>query len=186
MEIQKKKHRRPSLRHPAWDYAGSGWYFVTICVRDKACLFGEINDEGGVQLGTIGRIVAEEWQKTPTIRPYVSLDEWVIMPSHLHGILIIDDSCVGAPRRGAPTTERDVSHWRSGCLGAIIGRFKETCTKRIRAMGYDDFAWQRNFYDHVIRNEKDLERIRVYIHENPERWAFDEENPACSGAQYVR
>jgi REP element-mobilizing transposase RayT len=84
----KDKYRVESTRLPGWDYAGAGWYFVTICTWNRECLFGEIVD-GEMRLSSIGEIVAEEWQKTPDIRPNVVLDEWVIMPNHLHGIIVI-------------------------------------------------------------------------------------------------
>jgi REP element-mobilizing transposase RayT len=98
----------------------------------------------------------------------VDLDEWVIMPNHLHGISVINEpyNVVETPHRGVSTT------WKSGTLGAIINQFKSEYTKRIRAVG-----WQSRFYDHIIRDDKSLRRIRVYIRNNPPKWTEDEINP---------
>jgi putative transposase len=160
----KGKYRVESTRLPGWDYAGAGWYFVTICTRNRECLFGDIVD-GEMHLSSIGEIVAEEWQKTPDIRPNVVLDEWVIMPNHLHGIIIIE--------RDVSTTTTTPSRLKAGSLGAIIGQVKSICTKRIWAIGHTDFAWQARFYDHIIRNEASLKRIREYIVNNPAKWKED-------------
>jgi REP element-mobilizing transposase RayT len=191
----KGKYRVESTRLPGWDYAGAGWYFVTICTRNHECLFGDIVD-GEMRLSSIGEIVAEEWQKTPDIRPNVVLDEWVIMPNHLHGIIVIlespDRSVVGASRRPVETSRRPVETSRrdvstttsppprlqAGSLGAIVGQIKSVCTKRIRAAGHTEFGWQSRFYDHIIRDEGALQRIREYIANNPATWADDRINPA--------
>jgi len=216
----KNKYRIESTRLAGWDYTSAGWYFVTICTKNHVCLFGDIID-GTMHLSPIGEIVAEEWQKTPKIRPNVKLDKWVIMPNHLHGIVVI--TTVETPRRGVETSRRRVetprrgvetprrgvetplrrvetplrrvetplrrvetprrgvstppSRLKAGSLGAIIGQIKSICTKRIRAAGYTDFAWQARFYDHIIRNESSLERIREYVANNPATWKEDKINP---------
>jgi putative transposase len=188
----KGKYRVESTRLPGWDYAGAGWYFVTICTRNRECLFGDIVD-GEMHLSSIGEIVAEEWQKTPDIRPNVVLDEWVIMPNHLHGIIVIlepPDRAVETSRRDVSTTasQRDVPttttppRLQAGSLGAIIGQIKSVCTKRIWAAGHTEFGWQSRFYDHIIRDEGSLQRIREYIINNPANWAEDRINPANSSA----
>jgi len=180
----KGRYRIESTRLRGWDYAGAGAYFVTICTKDRAPFFGDVVD-GDVILSPIGQIVADEWQKTPQIRPYVSLDEWVVMPNHLHGIIIITP--VETPRRGVSTTTspptpddptpNPKSRLRAGSLGAIVGQIKSTCTKRIWAAGFTDFAWQTRFYDHIVRDEPSLQRIREYIAGNPARWGKDRNNP---------
>jgi putative transposase len=163
------RYRIESTRLSGWDYAGAGWYFVTLCTRNHTCFFGDVVD-GVMHLSPIGEIVAEEWQKTPLIRPNVRLDEWVIMPNHLHGIIIIEP--VETSRRDVSTTTTP-SRLKAGSLGAIIGQVKSICTKRIWAIGYTDFAWQTRFYDHIIRNESSLKRIREYIVNNPAEWKED-------------
>ena len=146
------------MRHQGWNYAGHGWYYVTICTNERHLFFGEVDEEGAMHLNAISEIVKECWLLIPHFRSYVELDEWVIMPHHLHGILVINrEEEEKLPRR-----------WQKGSLGAIVNQFKGATTKHIRAMGGTPFAWQRNFYDHIIRNEKDLKRIRTYIINNPE------------------
>jgi putative transposase len=164
----KDKYRVESTRLPGWDYSQPGWYFVTICTRDRHLFFGDVAD-GTVCLSPIGEIVAEEWQKTPQIRPNVELDEWVVMPNHVHGIIVITAAAaVETPRRGVST----------GSLGAIVGQIKSVCTKRIWAAGYTDFGWQSRFYDRIIRDEMALARTREYIRNNPLKWERDRNNPA--------
>lgn len=170
MTLYKGKYRIESARLPGWDYAGAGWYYVTICTYGQACFLGEVVG-GLVILSVAGQIVAEEWSKTPQIRANVALDVWVIMPNHLHGIIVINE---------VETSRRDVSTGglQSGSLGAIVGQFKAVCTKRIWAAGYRDFRWQARFYDHIIRDDGDLNRIREYIQNNPAQWEMDKLYPA--------
>jgi REP element-mobilizing transposase RayT len=142
-------------------------------------MFGDVvNDQ--MQLSRVGEIIGTEWSKTPGIRPGVELDDYVIMPNHLHGIVII-----GEPRRGvsqyAPTENKPFKALRSPSqtLGAIMRGFKSATTKRINLLRVAPGApvWQRNYYEHIIRNDVDLHRIRTYITNNPLQWAIDEENP---------
>ena len=185
------KYRIPSARLQSWDYRRPAAYFVTICTRNKHCCLGEVV-EGEVALSTIGRIVAEEWRNTPCLRGNIELDEWQVMPNHLHGIIIIKDVKTAgravcgrnAPAEilynhppGIETFRRNVSrpHLRSGSLGSIIGQFKSVSTKRVWAAGFRDFAWQARFYDHIIRNQDSLEKIRDYIRHNPLTWRPEED-----------
>ena len=199
MILYKDKYRAQSSRLMGWDYISPGWYFVTICTRNRLPFFGEII-EGEMQLSPIGQVVAYEWQRTERIRPYVSLDEWVIMPNHIHGIIILhpiesDDKTSRANPHNMHKTsihpevlfhqslhQRDVStkkpRLKAGSLGAIIGQIKSICTKRIRSRGFRDFGWQAGYYDHIIRDNEDLGRIREYIYGNPDKWDKDVENPA--------
>jgi putative transposase len=192
------QHHRHSLRLRGYDYAQPGAYFVTICTQDRACLFGAVVD-GEMLLNEMGEIVRGEWFRTAYMRPYVQLNdhEFVIMPNHIHGIIWIVDSSivsgaempaetsetVGAQRRCAPTSPvpipTSVSNVPPGSLGAIIRSFKSAVTKRINEMRRTRGApvWQRNYYEHIIRNEESLTRIRQYIVENPLRWHLDRENP---------
>ena len=175
MTQYKNKYRAETTRLEGWDYTSTGWYFVTICTRDRIPYFGEVRD-GEMQLSPIGKILAEEWQKTAQVRPYVSLDEWVIMPNHIHGIIVIhSDDTVETSRRDVST---GVPRLKSRSLSAIINQIKSVCTKRIRAAGVLNFGWQPRYYDHIIRDNEDLDRIREYIIGNPDKWEDDEENPA--------
>ena len=180
-------HRRRSIRLRDFDYSSAGAYFVTICTFERECLFGEIVD-GVMRLSCFGEIVRDEWIRTQTLRSDVELDEFVIMPNHFHAILVINN--VGATRwvaldgpwqsenratqRVAPTTGPV-----SGSVGAIIGQFKSAATKRINPLRNNPggAVWQRNYYERVIRTDRELDNIRQYIADNPARWADDENHP---------
>jgi len=127
-------------------------------------------------LKDVGKIVDEEWNKTKEIRKKVDLDYYVIMPNHFHGIIIINN--VETSRwdvlKGKETGHRPVStQLQPNSLGSIIGQFKSVCTKQIHLSGNATFKWQSRFYDHIIRNENDLRRIRTYIQNNPLKWEID-------------
>jgi putative transposase len=168
----RSRYRPDSLRLPWWDYSQAGWYFVTICTHDRQCVLGEIV-EGSVVLTPAGQIVEEEWWRTATVRPNVGLDEFVVMPNHVHGILVINED-------QGKTSHRDVSTkpgLRPDSLGAIVGQFKSICTKRIRGQGFSQFGWQSRFYEHIIRDERSLENVRQYIVDNAAKWELDVDNP---------
>jgi putative transposase len=181
------EHHRRSIRLKGWDYSQAGGYFITICTRDRACLFGNVRD-GQMRMNDKGRIAHSEWFKTAELRSSVRLsdDEFVVMPNHIHGIIwIVDD--VGATRRVAPIDMRanNPHSPQSGSIGAIIGQYKSAITKRINALRgtRGSSVWQDNYYEHIIRNEKSLNCIRQYILDNPSRWAFDSENPAATSPE---
>ena len=175
------KYRIETTRLPWWDYSQAGWYYVTICTRDRQCVFGEIVDQRMI-MSQFGEMVTEEWLRTEKVRPDVRMDEWILMPNHLHGIIVIQPS-TDHPTAVKETSQRDVSTTRSpfqlkaNSLGAIIGQFKSVCTKRIRATGFYEFTWQSRFYERIIRDERSLETIRQYIIDNPARWDLDNDNP---------
>lgn len=168
--------RRKSIRLHGYDYAQPGAYFVTLCTRQRACLFGDVRD-GGMRLNAIGEIVADEWVKTAEIRDEIDLDEWVVMPNHFHAILVIGRG----DRPVAPTTTKPVASMgpRSRSVGAAIAGFKSSAAKRINTLRGTLGApvWQRNYHEHIIRDEVSLDRIREYILANPSRWAADPDNP---------
>ena len=200
MKNNQQRHNRKSIRLKEYDYSFPGWYYVTICAHGKNNLFGKIKN-GNVTLNNIGKIVEEEWTKTKEIRKNVDLDYYIIMPNHLHGIIILNGrgelnspkgngerssqikENVGATRwvardkeekaiqRIAPTKETLIPN----SLGSIIGQFKSTVTKRLRKLSGDPklIVWQRNYYEHIIRNELDLYNIRQYILNNPLKWELD-------------
>ncbi len=176
MKYDPEKHHRRSIRIPGYDYSQGGMYFVTICTRDRECLFGDMVD-GGMRLNKFGYIVHEEWEKSVEIREEIELDAFVVMPNHIHGVVIITVGNVGATGR---------SPLRSGppkrSLGALVGGLKSAVTKRINDLrGTPGIPiWQPNYYEHIIRNAESLTRIRQYIFDNPARWAFDRENPAAT------
>ena len=197
MSDDAERHRRRSIRLPGWDYAGAGAYFVTVCTHERLCLFGAVVD-GEMRLNEWGEIVQEEWFRSADIRWEIVLhrDEFVVMPNHVHGIIWIvdDDTVVGAQRRCAPTTtQRAVggitpTNVIPGSLGAIVRSFKSAVTKRINALRGVPGApvWQRNYYEHIIRDEEELGHIHEYIRTNPACWQTDENNPNLSSSQGVR
>jgi REP element-mobilizing transposase RayT len=179
MPYDPQRHHRRSIRLPGYDYTQPGAYFITLVTHDRMPLFGEIVG-GEMRLNEYGKIVRAEWFRTAIVRPYVVLypNEFVVMPNHVHGIIwIVNADNVGATRRVAPTTRPHGPD--SGSIGAIIGQFKSVTTKRINALRNTPGApiWQRNYYEHIIRNDETLARIRAYIQSNPQRWAEDRENP---------
>ncbi len=169
------KYRVPSTRLKKWDYSSAGYYFVTICTKNQEKYFGEI-----MQLSEIGNLVQKYWLKIPNHFPFVVLDTFIIMPNHIHGILIINNRPhpVETPKLGVSTNHPINNHnsWKNGCLGVIINQFKRICTIDIRKK-YNYFSWQPRFYDQIIKNEKTLWIIRKYIEENPKKWKSDKQNP---------
>jgi len=165
-------HHRRSTRLRDWDYSWPWWYYVTICTQDRVCELGQVKEDR-VILNHFGRIAEETWRWLANHHDYAQLDDFVIMPNHLHGIIIMNE-----PRRGgsrtAPTEDTQTKP-----LGRLIGAFKTVSTKRINEMKKTPgtIFWQRSFHDHIIRNDADLHRIRTYIVNNPLQWAIDEENP---------
>ncbi len=177
--------RRRSVRLAGFDYRLPGGYFVTLCAWQKQCVWREIVN-GEVCLNDWGEIVASEWLGTPLVRPETELDAFVVMPNHVHTIVWVrQEPCGGrmpcAPTGSARTGGRLARPPRS--LGALIGGYKAAVTRRIRALrGRSDLmVWQRNYYEHVVRNERELSALREYIARNPEHWARDEENPRETG-----
>jgi REP element-mobilizing transposase RayT len=166
------QHRR-AIRLPDIDGVVDATWFVTLCAFQKAHIFGRITEDR-VELSAIGRIVAEEWVRTPAIRPEVVLDEWVVMPNHLHAIVFVPG--------GRPTEVRDARRASlrrpARSLASLIGGFKASVTRRAR-IALDDPAyrvWQDRYYEHAIRTQRELEQIRTYIHENPARWNCDSDS----------
>jgi len=181
-----EKHHRRSIRLKEYDYSQTGAYFITICAYNKECIFGDVVD-GKIILNQYGEIVKAEWLKTFDIRKNLILDKYIVMPNHFHGIImIVDGHDVGATRRVAPTKRPNGPVPAS--IGAIIGQFKSIVTKRINAMRNTTGlpVWQRNYYEHIIRNEDELNQIREYIADNPIKWELDEENPINVGRVAIK
>lgn len=178
MNQDSEKRNSRSHRLEGYDYSWEGAYYVTICSYNRKCLFGEIIcDE--MQLNDYGRIVKEEWFKTCQLRPNIELDEFVVMPNHVHGIIVIINELNHGnhPARWMPTN--DENKMKPGSLPVIVRAFKSAVTKRINEI-YNMLnmpVWQRGYYDHIIRNEKSLNQIREYIIENPRLWLKDDNNP---------
>jgi len=171
------KHHRRSIRLKGYEYTQAGAYFVTICVQGRECVLGEVVG-GQMQLNDWGCVAEECWMWLADQYPYVTLDASVIMPNHLHGIIVVDDGRGGS--RTAPTTRKP--------LGRLVGAFKTVSTKRINEMRGTPGAvfWQRNYWEHIIRNDADLARIREYIQNNPARWMEDQLHPDAPPNKFNR
>jgi REP element-mobilizing transposase RayT len=189
------QRKRRSIRLQGYDYTQPGAYFITICTQDRACLFGKVAD-GQMQLNDAGKTAEQCWQEIPSHFPTVVLDVFVVMPNHLHGIVVLNDY-VGAThasplqRNNASPVQNGVSPGRprgpqGRSIASIIGSFKSAVTKRINEIRMTPGAsvWQRNYYEHIIRDDESLNRIREYIANNPLQWEFDRENPGFTGPMH--
>jgi REP element-mobilizing transposase RayT len=183
------KHHRRSIRLRGYDYSSPGAYFITICTHQRECLFGEII-AGKMHLNELGKVTQNYWQRLP-LHFMVELDGFIVMPNHLHGILLLGDKL----GRGEAFGTRIVKSGENSCpnasplqpngtkpgsIGAIIQNFKSISTQKINRLFYRSNhrqVWQRNYYEHIIRNEKSLHDIRQYIHQNPISWQQDQLHP---------
>lgn len=180
MSLFKNKYRNGTCRKPGWNYGNPGYYFVTICVKPRLPVFGSIKNDQ-VILSDIGVQAHQCWQDIPKHFPNAQIDAYIIMPDHVHGIIIIN------PRRYVgPQVGLRHHHWytkqqnganifgpQSRNLASIIRGFKIGVTQYAHAHNINDFSWQRLYYDHIIRNERSLQRIRHYIISNPK-------HPSCN------
>ena len=157
------KHRK-HIRLPGYDYSTPGAYFVTICTRLFQCLFGQVSN-GIIDLNNLGRLAHDCWTSIPDHYPTVAVDVFQIMPNHLHGILLFEED--GSSQRISPS------------LGNVIGSYKSAVTRQIHALpGHSKILiWEANYYEHIVRNEDSLQKIRHYIVNNPLRWELDTYNP---------
>ncbi len=212
MKYNPDKHHRRSIRLKNYDYGRCGAYFVTICTQDRVCLFGEVDDAEEMNLTDAGDSIAQVCHDLPMFCSGLEVDSFVIMPNHVHIIFILTRNDVGAglracpvksnltntdtigtignaehsqghPRRGAPTDDGQTT------LPDAVYRFKSWTTKLysdgVKQKGWPAFPgrlWQRNYYEHVIRDNDELMTIREYINNNPYTWEEDEENPNCTGS----
>jgi REP element-mobilizing transposase RayT len=177
-------HHRRSIRLKGYDYCQPGVYFVTICTQDRECLFGEIVG-GRMELNDAGRMIGRWWAELNRKFPTVETDEHFVMPNHFHGLVVIIGHAdpVGAALRGRP---RKTGHPHRGAptLGDMMDWFKTMTTndyiRGIKQQGWSAFRgklWQRNYYEHIVRNEDEMNRIREYIVNNPAHWPEDENHP---------
>ena len=194
-----KKYKRRSIRLQGYDYSSNGAYFVTICVQNKECLFGHV-ENGEMVLNDAGEIVQKWWNKLETKFPNITLDEHVIMPNHFHGILVITNKTksVGAIPCNRPHDGIIKNHFNQGenmvsplqilnsyhGLGRYISWFKRMSAneyiqnvKSEKFLPFEKRIWQRNYYEHIIRNENDYFAIVKYILDNPMQWEWDEYHP---------
>jgi putative transposase len=180
------KYRVESTRLPNRNYAANGWYFITICTSKATHFFGNAI-AGKVYLSTIGEIAQQFWAIIPQHFDYTCIDVYVIMSNHVHGIIVIDRPETNLKMLpNVETLQCNVSTQRkfmsdispkSGSLSAIARSYKSAVTRWCRKNGFENFAWQPRFYDHIIRADGSLDRIREYIINNPIKWDKDKNNP---------
>jgi REP element-mobilizing transposase RayT len=199
-----EKHRRRSIRLQGYDYSRQGAYFVTICAQERQCLFGETKN-GEMRLNEIGDMVQYVWKELPVKYSGIDIDEFIVMPNHVHGIILLP-APVGAGPRACPVCDSKAGNglsdkqpeknrpYKQGNHGGIaptlslsdvVHRFKSfttatyrTCVMKLNWSPFPGTLWQRNYYERIIRNEDELNRIRQYILNNPQQWDYDENNPA--------
>ena len=169
------KRRRNSLRHPTYDYTRPGAYFITLCAYKGNALFGQIVD-GVMQLNPLGQIAHQAWLDLPKRHPHLSVDPFVIMPNHGHAMLWIhtDTTETGTPRQYAKPI--------AGSVSTLVNAYKVSVTKQAIHAGLipGPPLWQRNFYDRIVRDERELVNIQEYIRTNPVRWLTDQLHPDAS------
>jgi len=187
----RKRHHRRSYRLRGYDYAQAGMIFVTLCVENRACLFGHIA-HGVMELSAAGQIAYDEWCNTPQIRPNIKLGEFVVMPNHVHGIIHIQSRGDVQTQRtpSENTLETNDLRWAnavplrspSQTVGAIVRGYKSSVIRKINALYGNGYAgekpkfkiWQRNYHDRIIRDQQSLQNITQYIKNNPSNWLVDE------------
>ena len=161
------------MRLKGYDYSKPGYYFVTVCTQNKKCLFGDIRNRQ-MALNSAGQVIEKVWDELPEHYQHVELDAFVIMPNHIHGIIVLRPNpiIVGAGFKPAPTKKRHA-------LPEIVRALKTFSSRRINEIRNTPRVklWQRNYYEHIVRNENELNEIRKYIQENPLKWETDKENP---------
>ena len=168
---------RKQIRLKEYDYSKAGGYFITICTASHEDVLGKISDQG-IELNETGEIAEQWWLKLENRFPNITLDYHVTMPNHIHGIIIMSEESVVGAIHELPLP-RDRMDRRRMLIPKVIGYFKMNSAKHINRLrespGFP--LWQRNYYEHVIRNEEELSRIREYILNNPLKWDLDRENP---------
>ena len=183
MVFNPDKHHRRSIRLKDFDYSQPGAYFITICTYNRECLLGDVVNSD-VLHSVVGQVAVAEWVRSAQIRREIVLDEFIVMPNHIHGVVMLSPPDAGAtnpvPSAVGATGRSPLPKGPSPkSIGAFVAGYKSSVTKRINEIRNTPGApvWQRNYYEHVIRNEDELNRKREYIRNNPSKWESDSENP---------
>ena len=190
--MNSKYGRRRSIRLKDYDYSQSGLYFITICTANKYCLLGT-DSEYSVNLSNIGEIARDCWLEIPSHFNNAKLDEFVVMPNHIHGIIVLTDNeekraenfqplqshkqNVGVQYIEPTLPHNRFQHITPKSLGSIIRSYKAAVTRQCHKDKICEIVWQKNYYERIIRSEKELNCLREYIANNPQNWSLDRENP---------
>jgi REP element-mobilizing transposase RayT len=174
-DVVYQRHRRDAvtsrLRLRGYDYSSPSNYFVTICTQNRACLFGEVHD-GILSPSTAGLVVESWWLSISRRFPEVEVDAVVVMPNHLHGILMFGTMADAPEELHLPPLSKVIQRFKGQSTDDyILGVHTENWPR------FDGRLWQKGFYEHIIRSERELYRIRAYINANPSQWGHDEHNP---------
>jgi len=191
MDPRPPKNRRRSIRLKDYNYSQEGAYFITVCTRNRENLFGNVT-EGQMQLNGYGKVVNDFWGNIPLHFPSVDTDAFVVMPNHVHGIILINDACRGGatPPMGngmvSPSGGEVTSPLRKISLGQIVAFYKYQTAKLVNQIRNTPgvTVWQRNYHDHIVHDDEHLNKIREYVFQNPLKWDLDDENPNKQGRGY--
>lgn len=171
---------RKHIRLTDWDYSSEGIYFITICCRDRQSFFGKIKDNEMIH-SEIGLIASRYWLEIPDHFPHVKLDEFAIMPNHIHGVLILDYSLAGThhgmtlpAKQKSNQNVNQFSKSVKNSVSVIINQYKSSVKRWCNKNGFDHFQWQSRFHDEVLHNEISIDKIREYIYNNSKNWTEDE------------
>ena len=176
MKYNPEIHHRYSIRLKGFDYSENAAYFITICTKTGRIFFRTVGARHWLALNEFGEIVNNGIKSIPLIYTNIDLDEFIIMPNHVHAIIIMKQSGLqqGRVSGRANVSPLQENHSKTKTIGYIIGQFKSSMTKAIYTKGLYEFAWQRNYYEHIIRNQEELCQIREYIINNPLNWDKDD------------
>ena len=178
MTMFQNRYRVESTRLADWDYSSRGWYFITLCTRDKECSLGRAAD-GQIVLSGAGVIAETEMKAVPSHYENVIIDRYVVMPNHVHAIVVIEGDNIYSPVE----TRLAASQARGrGRLPHIVGSYKSGVSRICHAKGLSGFAWQARFHDHILRSNASVNAVRDYIDRNPQNWLLDPDNPSSVAA----
>jgi putative transposase len=179
--------RRNSLRYTGYDYTQPGAYFVTFCTHGGRCIFGHVDDQGQMIHNSLGQIAHASWADFAENHPEIEIDIFIVMPNHIHVLLWILASANPADKP-PPNKVRAFGDAIAGSLSTLIGAYKGGVTQKAKTQKLvaGPTLWHRNFHDHIVRGEEELQRIREYIRTNPQRWKEDKLHPDAPPNEFNR
>jgi REP-associated tyrosine transposase len=187
MTTFRNRYRVESTRLADWDYASRGWYFVTLCTQDRECSLGRAT-EGQIVLSNAGVIAESEIKSISSHYENVIIDRYVVMPNHVHAIVVIDGDHIYSPVGRIPEAVAHVCQQETGqapSLQNIVGNYKAGVSRICHARGISGFAWQARVHDHILRCNASVNAIRDYIDHNPENWLLDPDNAAAEPRNFL-